>query len=177
MADSITGGVAVSYYLQDNDKRLMYRDEPDDTPIQLLEAQLMSSNGQMVTSSSELKLRMLVSVRQKVKYLVMGFNLYSSFGYPIARADFNDYDRVHTLSEGTYEILYIIPPHSLATGEYRIVFDVADIDVKNYAKKNSELTFDVSPGEFQIGNVFNETNALKCSVFHSKWLQEYHKLK
>ncbi len=171
-----SAGEAINYYLQDNEKRLTYKDVPNDDPIQLLEAQLVSSDGQMVESSSELTLRMLVCVRRKIKYLVMGFNLYSSYGYPIARADFNDYDRLHTVSEGTYEIIFKIPPHTLATGEYRIIFDVADIDVKNYAKKNSVLTFDVASGETRIGNVFNEVNALKCSVFHQKWLQEYHKL-
>ena len=175
---AFTGGVgeAISNYLQDNEKRLTYEDSPNDDPIQLLQAQLVSSDGQMIVTSSELMLRMLVSVRRKIKYLVMGFNLYSSYGYPIARADYNDYDRLHSVSEGTYEITFKIPPHSLATGEYRIVFDVADIDVKNYAKKNSVLTFDVSSDETRIGNVFSEVNALKCSVFHQKWLQEYHKL-
>ena len=57
-----------------------------------------------------------------------------------------------------------------------MVFDVADIEVKNFAGPNTALTFNVVPGEKTFGNAFNETNALKCSVVRLPWMTNIQKL-
>ena len=167
-----SAGATIKEYLHGDDRRMMHVAPPDNAPLQLLQAQLSSSDTYVIHPSSELTLQMVVAVRAPIPHLVMGFNLYSSYGYPLARADYNDSDQVQTLPEGIYQISFRIPPYTLATGEYRIVFDVADIEVKNYAGASSTLTFDVVAGATPFGNAFNETNALKCSTIHQPWLVE-----
>ncbi|MBR5378398.1 MAG: ATP-binding cassette domain-containing protein [Bacteroidales bacterium] len=169
-------GETIRQYLHGNEHRMSFMSSPNSSILQLMKANVVSSDGNIIYPSSELTIKMVVSIRNSIKYLVMGFNLYSSYGYPLARADYNEYDQKYTLPIGDYEITFKIPPFTLATGEYRIVFDVADIDVKNFAGSNSVLTFNVAQGERLFGNAFNETNALKCSLIKHEWLKEYHKL-
>lgn len=169
-------GETVRQYLQGNVKRQSYHADPNKEVLQLLDAEVISSDKMVINPSSELTVMMRVAVRSDIRRLVMGFNVYSSYGYPIARADYNDHDQVQTLPRGEYEIRFQIPAYTFATGEYRLVFDVADIDVKNYATSDTALTFEVSVGKQLFGNAFNENNSLKCSLLHSPWICGYNKL-
>ena len=119
---------------------------------------------------------MTVAVRSDVSKLIIGFNIYSSYGYPIARADYNDTDRTPNLAPGTYEFSFNIPPYTFATGDYTIVFDVAEMDVKNFATEKTTLSFSVLADETPFGNAFNETHPLKCSLVRHPWLIEYKKI-
>ena len=119
---------------------------------------------------------MVVKIQGLVSCLVVGFNIYSIYGQPILRADYNDIDNVTTLSTGIYEFIFKIPAFTFSNGEYRVVFDVADLNVKNYATADTTLTFDVSVDKNHFGNIFNETNILKTSIIRSKWIQDYRKI-
>ena len=169
-------GETIRQYLKDNDQRISLIAEPNNETLQLLQASVTSSDIYAFYPSSVLTLRMVVAVREKVHRLAIGFNLYSSYGYPLARADYNDRDLRQSLDPGIYELTFSIPPQTLATGEYKVVFDVADIEVKNFAGPNTALTFNVVPGEKTFGNAFNETNALKCSVVRQPWMTNIQKL-
>ena len=169
-------GETIRQYLTDNDQRISLIAEPNNETLQLLQASVTSSDIYAFYPSSVLTLRMVVAVREKVHRLAIGFNLYSSYGYPLARADYNDRDLRQSLDPGIYELTFSIPPQTLATGEYKVVFDVADIEVKNFAGPNTALTFNVVPGEKTFGNAFNETNALKCSVVRQPWMTNIQKL-
>ena len=169
-------GETIRQYLKDNDQRISHIAEPDSQPLQLLQATITSSDIYAFHPSSEITLRMVVEVRENIHRLAIGFNLYSSYGYPLTRADYNDKDFRQTLEPGIYELAFCIPPHTLATGEYRVVFDVADIDQKNYAGPDTALTFNVVTGEKAFGNAFNETNSLKCSVVRHPWMTDIKKL-
>ena len=169
-------GETIRQYLKDNDQRISHIAEPNEEALQLLQASISTSDIYAFHPSSELTLHMVVAVREKIHQLAIGFNIYSSYGYPLARADYNDQDMRQSLEPGVYELTFYIPPHTLSTGEYKVVFDVADIEAKNFASPNTALTFNVVTGEKTFGNAFNETNSLKCSVIRQPWMTHFQKL-
>ncbi len=168
-------GETIRLYLQDDNHRTQHIAEPDNNILQLLQADVTSSDIYAIYPSSTLTLHMVVDVRAHVHRLAVGFNIYSSYGYPLARADYNDKSLVQTLEPGTYDLTFRIPAYTLATGEYKVVFDVADIDLKNFANPNTALTINVIADENPFGNAFNETNSLKCSVVRQPWLVDMQK--
>lgn len=77
-----------------------------------------------------------------------------------------------SLEPGSYHFTFEIPPYTLSNGEYKIVFDVAERNVKCYTTKKSQLTFNVLQGEDCFGNVFAEDIPIKSSLIRENWLKE-----
>ena len=113
-----------------------------------------------------------VTVVKPIPSLVIGFNLYSSYQYPLARADYNDIDGRNTLEPGNYSLTFVIPAYTLSNGTYQIRFDVAEKNIKCYTTEKSQLTFTVLQGEDNFGNAFSENSAIKSSIIRGKWLKE-----
>ncbi len=124
-------------------------------------------------SSSDIFIDFRVRVSEEIGFLVIGFNLVSSFRQPLARADYNDIDGRYSLEKGEYDFRFKIPAHTLSNGEYKIVFDVAEKNVRNYAGENSILTFRIDIDESSKINVFCENSDIKSSIIREKWLVEY----
>ena len=166
----------IQLYLQGNQRQTEYCATPNNEQLQLIKASLISSDGQTIHTSSSLTIRMIVAVRSNVSKLIIGFNIYSSYGYPLARTDYNDADRTPNLTPGIYEFTFNIPSYTFATGEYYIVFDVAEMDVRNFATEKNNLFFSVLSDKTPFGNTFNESHPLKCSLVRHPWLTEYKKI-
>ena len=114
-----------------------------------------------------------IDVKKNIPSLVCGFNLYSSYQYPLARADYNDRNQQTTLPIGHHHFKYKIPAFSLANGSYTIMFDVAERDVKRYTGDKSMLTLNVQQGASGFGNVFSENISIKSSIMRLDWLEWY----
>ena len=139
----------------------------------LLWAKVSPQSGILIYPTTPIDVHFRVRVNDYVGYLVVGFNLISSFKHPLARADYNDYDGRYTLSPGEYEFHFQIPPKTLSNGEYTIYLDVAEKMIKNYAPEESKLTFRVDIDENSKINVFNENSYDKSSIIRGMWLKEY----
>ena len=111
-----------------------------------------------------------IILKTNIPSLVCGFNLYSVNQTPLARADYNDRSQETTLPIGAYHMKYRIPPYTLADGDYSILFDVAERNVKRYTTEKSILTFNVQQGESGFGNIFAEKIPIKSSIIHADWL-------
>ena len=111
-----------------------------------------------------------ITVKKIIHSLVCGFNLYSSYQYPLARADYNDKNQQTTLSPGEYCLKFKIPSYTLANGDYIIKFDVAERNIRCYTTEKSHLAFSVQQGNDGFGNVFSENMSQKTSIIHSDWL-------
>lgn len=118
-----------------------------------------------------------VIVNQTVKDIVLGFNIQSSFQYPIARSDFNDTVDAKSLHPGEYECLFQIPPNTLSNGEYNVILDIAEKNVKNYAEEDSILTFNVEIGPTSRVNIYAEPYQNKTSIIHELWLKEFREVR
>ncbi|WP_373730575.1 ABC transporter ATP-binding protein [Bacteroides heparinolyticus] len=151
-------------------KQLYVTDGLSKEVLHLERAEVLSNDISCFFPSSEITIKMQVRIFGLISCLVVGFNIYSVYGYPIVRSDYNDIDNITTLENGVYEFVFTIPPYTLSNGEYKVVFDVADINVKNFATESSNLYFDVLIDKKHFGNVYNEVNALKTSVCRPKCL-------
>lgn len=116
-----------------------------------------------------------VVLKQNVGSFVCGFNLFSSFQHPLARADYNDKNQLTTLTPGKYHFVYEIPPYTLANGEYKVSFDIAERNVLRYTTEKSQLIFTVVQGANGFGNIFAENTSIKSSIICQDWLKEYYK--
>ena len=120
--------------------------------------------------------RFRVRINDNIGSLVVGFNIYSSFQHPLARADYNDVDGRASLEKGEYEFHFRIPAHTLSEGDYTVVLDVAERNIKNYAGEDTVLSFRVDINEESHINAFSENVDFKSSIVRGLWLVDYNKV-
>lgn len=142
----------------------------------LEKAIVFSNNGKLIFNDSTIQIEFIVKVVKKIGSLVIGFNLYSQFDYPLARADYNDQDGRASLDPGSYKFQFEIPPYTLATGNYRITFDIAEKRIRRYTTEQSNLYFSVEQGEDCYGNAFSENSSFKISLFRERWFKGLKKI-
>lgn len=142
----------------------------DPNILYLRKAQIKSSDGNIFYNSSTIKIEFEVCVIKQIPSLVIGFNIYSAFQYPLARADYNDESQQPSLLPGLYRFCFTIPPYTLAEGDYKIIFDVAERNIKRHTTDISCLSFTLNQGNECFGNTFSENIPIKSSLFRSKWL-------
>lgn len=148
----------------------------DENVLFLKNASVKPLDGEIFYNSSPLEVKFEVGVVKKIGFLVIGFNLYSTYQYPLARADYNDMDGKMSLEPGCYVFTFVIPPYTLSNGDYKIVFDIAEKNVKCYTTENSHLSFSISQGIDNFGNAFAENSPIKSSIFREKWLSDVKKV-
>ena len=148
----------------------------DSNILYLKKASITSSDKDIFYNSSTINIEFDVCIIKSIPSLVIGFNLFSAFQYPLARADYNDEDKKTSLPPGTYKFIFKIPPYTLSNGEYNIVFDVAEKGIKCYTTEKSKLSFSIIQDKLCFGNVFAENIPIKSSLFREKWLSQYYLL-
>ena len=132
--------------------------------------------GSLIHPNTPIDVRFRIRVNEHLGHLVVGFNLYSSFKSPLARADYNDHDGLQTLMPGEYDFHFQIPANTLSNGEYTVVLDVAERNVKNYAGDETKLTFRVDIDDKSNINAFSENCDFKTSIIREMWLKDYKKI-
>lgn len=142
----------------------------------LTKASVTSSDGSIFYNSSAIRIEFEVVVVKSIPSLVIGFNLYSQYQYPLARTDYNDENNITTLDPGTYHFSFEIPPYTLSNGSYKISFDVAERNIKRHTTQNSDLSFTIVQGEDCFGNTFAENIPIKSSLIREKWLKNMGKI-
>lgn len=140
-------------------------------------AAVSSNNGNVFYNSSAIRVEFEVTVGKSIPSLVIGFNLYSVYQHPLARADYNDKNNLTSLAPGTYAFVFEIPPYTLSNGSYTICFDVAERNIKRHTTERSNLTFSVVQGEDGFGNAFSEDMPIKSSIIREDWMKKYAKIK
>ena len=144
--------------------------------LNLLWARVSPSKGEAFYNDSAIDVRFRVRINENIGSLVIGFNIYSSFQHPLARADYNDLDGRASLDKGEYEFHFQIPAHTLSEGDYTIVLDVAERNVKNYAGEDTVLSLRVDLREDSHINAFSENVDFKSSIVRGLWLVDYNKV-
>ena len=141
--------------------------------LNLLWAKVSPAKGDVIYSDTPIDVEFAIRINQFVPDLVVGFNLRSSFQYPLARADYNDVDGRKNLEPGEHIFHFRIPANSLSNGEYNIVMDVAERNEKNYAGEETLLTFNVEVASDSSINAFAEPYPEKTSIIREPWLMNY----
>lgn len=174
-----TGDISdtIHSYLEDSVVQSEYKGVYDNhRKINLLYARVSPATGGIFYTNTPINIDFHIVINQAVDNFVCGFNIYSSYNYPLARADYNDLDGRLTLPQGEYEFHFQIPADRLSNGEYRVVFDIAEKTVKNYAEDDSMLTFNVEVDNTSKINAFSEKMPIKSSIIRENWLVSYQKL-
>ena len=172
-----TIGDTIQEYLLGNIQQSSFEGiDGNESIIYLKSASVSPAEGQAFYNSVAIVIQFEVCVVKRIPSLVVGFNLFSSYQYPLARADYNDLGGETSLSEGTYSLTFIIPAYTLSNGTYQIVFDVAECGRKCYTTEKSELSFSVIQGKDNFGNAFAENSSIKTSIIRGKWLSKIEKL-
>ena len=174
-----TGDISdtIHTYLADNIVQSEYKGAYNNLEkINLLYASVSPATGNIVFTNIPIDIYFHIVINETVDNLVCGFNIYSSYNYPLARADYNDSDGRMTLAPGEYDFHFQIPADRLSNGEYRIVFDIAEKNVKNYAGDDSILTFNAEVDNSSMINTFSEKMPIKSSIIRENWLVEYKKI-
>ena len=127
--------------------------------------------GSVILNSSPIVIELDFCLIQKIPSLVVGFNIFSQYIYPLARADYNDENHLSSLAPGSYHLVFEIPPYTFSGGSYSIRFDIAAKGIRRYSSERSWLTFTVSIGNDCFGNTFSENIPLKSSIIQGKWLK------
>ena len=143
----------------------------------LLWAKVSPVTGSLIYPTTAVDVCLRVRVNADISNLVLGFNLVSSYKHPLARTDYNDHNGRYTLPPGEYDFHFQIPANTLSNGEYTVVFDVAERNVKNYAGEDTKLTFRVDIDETSNVNTFSENMDIKSSIIREMWLKEYNLIK
>jgi lipopolysaccharide transport system ATP-binding protein len=176
-----TGSIAdtIATYLSDEIVQSEYiNPNPNlNDKLNLLWAKVSPATGSLVYPTTTMDIKFRIRVNTHIEHLVVGFNLYSSYQHPLARADYNDHDGRYTLSPGEYDFHFQIPANTLSNGEYTIVLDVAEKMVKNYAGEETKLTFRVDIDESSKVNTFSENMDIKSSIIREMWLKDYRLVK
>ena len=142
----------------------------DPNILYLRKASVSSNDGNIFYNSSTIKIEFEVNVIKQIPSLVIGFNIYSIYQYPLARADYNDESQQPSLKSGIYKFTFEIPPFTFAEGEYIIKFDIAERYIKCHTTEKSYLSFTIIQNETCFGNAFSESIPTKNSLIRSKWL-------
>lgn len=122
-------------------------------------------------NTSPIEIELEVDIKKNIKDLVIGLNLYSQYDYPLARAEYNDVTLEDTLEPGKYIIKFLIPPRTLAHGNYRLEFDIAQKRSKRFSTTKSNLYFEVTMGEKQFGNTLSKLWPINNSIIHEEWIK------
>ena len=172
-----TIGETIQQYLKSAIIQSTFEGKDGDENVLMLEkASVFSSDNNVFYNSSEIEVKFQIKISRQIPSLIIGFNVYSSYGQPIIRQDYNDFLETVSLPVGDYEFIFKIPAFTFSTGNYKIVFDVAERDIKCYTTEKSSLTFDVISDENYVCNIFNENISIKSSIVRGNWLVGYKKV-
>ena len=169
---------AIHTYLSDQivQKEYVNQSQNPNDKLELLWARVGSEKSDLIYPDTAINIDFKIRINFCVGQLVVGFNIVSSYQHPLARADYNDVNGLQTLPVGEYEFHFQIPANRFSIGEYKIVWDVAERDVRNYAQEDSILTFRVDIDEKSKINAFNEEMDIKNSIMRELWMTGYERI-
>lgn len=164
----------ISTYMSSNAiKSTFDKGEGDKDAIFIEKTEVYSSSGSdVIYNGSEIIVEICISVGQVIPDPVIAFNIYSIYGHPLARTDFNDHLGQHSLSPGRYILRFKIPPYRFSNGDYRISFSVGQRRVRNYATENSDIYFSVIPDTSGFASAAFDSNIIKSSIIREDWFDE-----
>jgi lipopolysaccharide transport system ATP-binding protein len=122
-------------------------------------------------TASDIEVGIDVEVLRPLEGLILGFTLFSEFGYELAYVLFDDEDpgAVTTVAPGRMTKKFIIPKNTLAHGEYEIEFDVGLHMHKRIVQEEGKLRFSLV-NVSGLGRKYPVQNVRgRSGLFRPKW--------
>lgn len=121
-----------------------WRGNEGDENVRLLHTQVKSLDcNREFHTAAELEIGVEVEVLKEIEGLVLGFTLFSEFGYELAYVLYDD-DRLppaDLIKPGKMTKTFVIPANTLAPGTYRIEFDIGIHTKKRIIHEEGSLMF------------------------------------
>ena len=175
----LKGGIdkILNIYLTSSQKKLSWNGEDGDNIMKLLKAEIYSEKGNTnLKNSDKLKISIQIKIGEKFQDIVIGASIRSGNGQPIIGILYNDYNQFSKIEPGIYEVNFIIPPYSLATGDYEVEFNLSIPAVKKFTSENSKLVFEIF-ADSQYGNrYYLENHQNFNSVLRPNWFESIKKI-
>lgn len=163
-------------YLQTKSGRIEWKGKDGEDNIQLIETKVYSNEKEIFKNSEEITISMKFVVQENFNDLVIGCSIFSSVGGPLVGMLYNDYNNYSEIGPGLYEVLFVIPPYTLATGGYEIGFNISLPYVKKYTSEKSKIYFEMT-ADTVIGNKFLVQDDLFLnSVVRPNWFKSIKKI-
>ncbi|MGI4022338.1 MAG: ABC transporter ATP-binding protein [Janthinobacterium lividum] len=126
--------------------------------------------------SDELEVSITLTVLKDLKEIGIGFNIASADHSPIIRVFYNDYNDLYLLEQGSYEIQFKIPTHTLATGIYEILFDISLPNLKKINSDKINIDFELAANN-TMGNRYTNDNVHSFnSIVRPNWFSKINKM-
>lgn len=132
--------------------------------------------GTEIKTSEPLEIKIKVEIKTRVEAADFSFIINSSFNYPILTGVFNDFNDIVRIEKGVYEVIFVIPPYTLATGTYNLDFRIGYPYIKQIDTSQCHLSFQLK-SESGIGNRYFAENAkLFNSIVRSTYFKSMNKV-
>lgn len=149
-----------------------------DENMRLIQARIYNEEGNdSFSNTDKIQVSLIFELGEMFKDIVIGLSIMSAIGNPIVGLLYNDYNDLNELHPGTYEVVFTIPPCSLATGDYEVEFNLSIPFVKRYTTKKSNLSFTVTADNAYGNRFYMQDNTSFNSIVRPNWFDGIKKIK
>tara|TARA_R100000935_G_scaffold50402_1_gene76258 strand:+ start:4447 stop:5718 length:1272 start_codon:yes stop_codon:yes gene_type:complete len=157
-------------YLKSNINRKIWTGEDGDNSMKLLKTEIFTVNKTEIFKNTEpIEILMKFELGETLNDIVVGVNISSSIGNPLIGLLYNDYNEHNKIDIGIYEVIFTIPPCSLASGDYEIEFNLSIPYVKRFTTEKSKLSFSVTADTVYGNRFFVQNNEFLNSIVRPNW--------
>ncbi|WP_026714564.1 ABC transporter ATP-binding protein [Flavobacterium daejeonense] len=168
------GGIdeALNRYLSSKFTQMVWKGIDGDETLSLMSVSINNfSRDSNLKTSDSLQILLQFKLGIVLNDIVLGFSVLSGIANPLVGVLYNDYNDYTVINPGEYEVSFIIPPYSLASGDYEIEFNLSIHNVKKFTTQKSNLTFNLL-ADSEVGNKFFLQNHPNYnSVVRPNWFE------
>jgi lipopolysaccharide transport system ATP-binding protein len=169
---------AIKYYEKENDNATCWEGFDGDNTLKIFKTKIIEENNSGVfKTQSVLNVIMIIETMQDFSELVIGITIKSINGYPLATILYNDFNDYTKLEKGVYEVIFSIPPYSLAHGEYQLEFNVSVPFVRKISSEQIGLSFKMTADSSFGNKFFTDNNRSLNSIMRPNWFKSIQKIK
>jgi lipopolysaccharide transport system ATP-binding protein len=168
----------VNFYLKSNSNRNSWAGEDGDYNMKLLKAEIYNEKRtENILNTGLIDVTLKFEIGEKFKDVVIGVSIFSATGNPIVGLLYNDYNDLNEIEPGIYEVVFTIPPNSLATGDYEVEFNLSIPFIKKFTSNKSNLSFSVSTDTAYGNRFYLQNSSLLNSIIRPNWFNYIKKIK
>jgi lipopolysaccharide transport system ATP-binding protein len=168
----------VNFYLKSNSSRNIWTGEDGDYSMKLLKAEIYNEKRtDSLLNNKHIDVAFKFEIGEKFKDVVIGVSIFSGTGNPIVGLLYNDYNDLNEIEPGVYEVVFTIPPNSLATGDYEVEFNLSIPFIKKFTSNKSNLSFSVTTDTVYGNRFYLQNSSLLNSIIRPNWFNYIKKIK
>ena len=168
---------AINYYEDGISSVRFWKGTDGDRSLQILETNVYSSADiEEFGNDQPIYISLLLNLNENFSDLEIAATIKSINGYPLATTLYNDFNDYTKLQKGRYKIVFEIPPYTLASGNYRVKFNVSIPYIRKINSDDIALSFKVIANS-EFGNrYFTDNDKNLNSIIRPNWFKSIEKI-